>query len=407
MNWLTRLLHPYREETRAAPPAGDFYFQEFAANRSYGGIGYGGYAGEKIVLSHLAVAARCVALRSELLASVPLFLFRRTADGGRERADDNPLYSVLHDMANENLSAFELRELLVRSLDLYGNAYAVISWNARGQVVALEPIHTVQIDRVNGRLRYRGTRYNRNREETFLQEEVLHLRGPTRDGLIGLSPIGIARGALGLALQQSAVAENLVSNGLRSSGVLSYDHNLSKEQAERARDQLTAHYTGVPNAGKILLTDGGAKFTAMSFSPEDSQFLESRKLANEDIARIFGLPPTCVGLVDKATYSNTEQESRALVQNALGPLAARIEAGMSRCLLSDVGRRNYYVEHDLSGLLRGDVAARFAAYRLAREIGAMSANDVRRLENMPPIADGDGFAEPANWKPLGAPVAGS
>src|SRR5262249_27807 len=148
-------------------------------------------------LSCLAVAARCVALRSELLASVPLMLFRRMPDGGRERADDNLLYGVLHDNANELQSAFEFRELMVRSLDLSGNAYARIERNARGQVTALWPLlpGDVQVERLaNGRLRYRV--YTGTRPEVLLQEEILHVRGPSRDGIMGLSPIAIARGAL-------------------------------------------------------------------------------------------------------------------------------------------------------------------------------------------------------------------
>jgi HK97 family phage portal protein len=162
------------------------------------------------VLSNLAVAARCVALRSELLASVPLFLFRRMSDGGRERADDNALYGVLHDISNEGQSAFEFRELMVRSLDLHGNAFARIERNARGQVTALWPLMPgdVSIDRLgNGRLRYRV--YNGTRTETLLAEEMLHIRAASYDGIVGLSPIRIAAGALSLALAHQETASSL------------------------------------------------------------------------------------------------------------------------------------------------------------------------------------------------------
>jgi HK97 family phage portal protein len=354
------------------------------------------------VMSNLAVAARCIQLRSEILASVPLFLFRRSADGGRTRADDLPLYSVLHDISNPSQSAFEFRELMVRSLDLYGNAYARISWNARGQVIALTPIlHAdIQVDRLaSGRLRYKV--FTGSRTEVLLQEEVLHIRASSHDGIMGRSPIAIARGALTLALshQQSALA--LSDNALRPAGMLSYPQRLDKQQRDHLRDHATSEYTGVANAGKFLVLDAGAKYEKLSFSPEDAQFLESRKLANEDVCRIFGVPPTAAGILDKATYSNTEQEARSLVQNSIGPLAGRIEAAMHRCLLTDVGRRSLYVEHDLDGLLRGDVKSRFEAYRLAREIGVYSPNDIRRKENEPPIAEGDEYSSPANWMRLG------
>jgi HK97 family phage portal protein len=135
--------------------------------------------------------------------------------------------------------------------------------------------------------------------------------------------------------------------------------------------------------------------------------LDNRRLANLDVARIFGCPPTTVGIPDHATYSNTEQESTALVRNALGPLAARVEGALTRCLLTPLQRRTLYVEHDLSTLLRGDVKTRFEAYRIGREIGALSANDIRRRENEPPIASGDGYNQPANWVALGAgPISG-
>jgi HK97 family phage portal protein len=399
MRFLQRLLGFERRDMPSDP-----YWSNWAAMRAVGS------ATADNVLGNLAVAARCVALRSELLASVPLFLFRRLPDGGRERADDNSLYGVLHDIANPYQSAFEFRELMVRSLDLFGNHYSRIERNARGQVTALWPLAygDVQVDKLsNGRLRYRW--HDGTRTVILLQEEVLHIRAASRDGIVGQSPISIARGALSLALAHHDVATSLSSNGLRPSGILSFpDHIRDESQRQVLRDSAAGVAGGPRNAGGLLIIDAGGKYEPLQFSPEDAQFLETRKLANEDIARIFGLPPTTVGLVDKATYSNTEQESRALVQNALGPLAGRIESAMQRCLLTDVGRRTLYIEHDLAGLLRGDVKSRFESYRIAREIGAMSANDVRRLENEPAIPDGDGYNQPANWAPLGsAPTAES
>jgi HK97 family phage portal protein len=394
MGFLDRILG---RETRSSARASDPYLAEVFGARGSGNVT------PDAVLSNLSVAARCVALRAELLASVGLHLFRRTADGGRERADDNSLYDVLHNLANPNLTAFEAREFMVRSLDMTGNAYARIERNARGQVTGLYPLPSINVapERLaNGRLRYRVTD-ERGAVSVLLADEMLHVRGPSRDGLMGMSPIQIARGALGLALAQSDTAGALMSNSLRPSGILSFPERLSPEQRERLRGSMEDRYIGADKAGKVMIMDGGAKFERLTFTPEDAEFLDSRKLANEDVARIFGLPPTSVGITDKATYSNTEQESRALVQNALGPLAARIEAAMMRCLLTDAGRRTYYVEHDLNNLLRGDVQARFEAYRIGREIGALSPNDIRRRENEPPIEGGDIHHQPANWIPLG------
>ena len=395
-------------ETRAAGE-GDVRLSDPYLTEFFGMQGRGGTVTPDAVLSNLAVAARCVALRSEMMASVGLYLYRRTENGGRERADDNPLYGVLHDIANPNMTAFEAREFLVRSLDLTGNAYARIERNARGQVTALYPLAplSVGVERLaSGRLRYRVSQ-ERGAPYILLQEEVLHLRGPSRDGILGQSPISISRGSLGLALTNHDTASALSANSLRPSGILSFAERLTGEQRAQVRKSMEERYVGSDKAGKLMVMDGGAKFERMAFTPEDAEFLDSRKLGNEDVARIFGLPPTSVGITDKATYSNTEQEGRALVQNALGPLAGRIEAAMLRCLLTDVSRRFLYVEHDLDTLLRGDVKARFEAYRLGREIGAFSPNDIRRRENEPPIANGDVYHQPANWMPLGntAPAA--
>lgn len=361
----------------------------------------GGWISPETVLSNSAVAIRCVSLRSELLASVGLFVFRRTQAGGRERANENPLYSVLHDNANPQLGAFEFREFMIRSLDLHGNAYARIERDDRGQVTALYPLmpRSVNVERLpSGRLRYSVTDKG---TINFLQDEILHLRGASKDGVVGQSPIQIARGTIGLNMAQVETATGLAANSLRPSGIMTFANQLSLEAQARIRAAINADHSGPQNSGKVLLIDGGAKYETMSMTPEDAQFLDSRKLSNEDTARLFGVPPTSVGILDRGTYSNVEQESASLIQNCLGPLAARIESAFSRCLLTDTARKSLYIEHDLSGLLRGDVTSRFNAYRIAREIGAMSANDIRRRENEPPIAGGDDYHMPANWIPLG------
>lgn len=384
------------KRSRSTARTSDPYLAEF--------FGLGGAAGPAVspeaVLSNIAVAVRCVSLRSELTASVGLHVFRRKADGGRDRADDLPLYDVLHNRWNPNLSAFEGRELMARDLDLHGNHFAQIERNGRGQVTALHPVpaRDVGVERLpGGRLRYRIG------GEVFLQDDILHVRAASRDGVIGVSPIQQARGAVGFALTQAETARSFTEHALRPSGLISVGQSMGPDAKDRLRRVIEDNFTGPSRSGRFLIMDGGAEFKPIDFKPADAEFLASRKLSNEDTARIFGVPPTSVGLVDKATYSNSEHEGRALVSNALGPLCARIEAAMMRCLLSETARRSLYIEHDLSGLLRGDTTARFEAYRIGREIGALSANDIRRKENDPPIGpEGDTYHQPANWVPLGS-----
>jgi HK97 family phage portal protein len=385
-------------EKRAVP--GDAYLGAFLEARAVTGAAVTPDA----VLSAMAVATACVSRRSQGLASVPLCIHRNVGTSNAARAEDHPLYDVLNVRPNDYMSAFELREFLVRSHDLFGNAYARIERNARGVVTALHPFmpHMVAIERlVSGRLRYRATDYD-GKTHVLLDDEMLHVRGPSRNGMYGLSPIAIARGALGLALAQHETVEALNQNSLRPSGILSWPHKIDTAGRGLIRAQVAEKYQGPRNAGELMILDGGAKYERITFSPEDAELLASRKLANEDVARIFDCPPTSVGIVDRSTYSNTEQEALALVRNCLAPLAARFESAFARCLLTDAGRRSFFFRHDFSELLRGDMKTRFEAYRLAREVGVYSPNDVRRLENEAPIEGGDAYHMPANWIALGA-----
>jgi HK97 family phage portal protein len=309
-----------------------------------------------------------------------------------------PLYDVLHSVANPNQTAFEFREIMVRDLDTRGNAYATIERDEAGQVIALYRLDptTVTIEKLaNGRLRYKAG------GQVFLADEILHVRGPSKDGVIGLSPLTISSGVYGLAMVQSKTAVKVAENAIRSSGVLTFPTHLSPAARKDVAAAMGEFSSNGTKSGGVLVMDGGPDFKPIELSSADMEFLASRRLTNEDCARCFGIPPTVVGIVDRATYSNVEHEGRALVQNALGPLAGRIEAAMLRCLLTPEERRTLYIEHDLSGLLRGDVFNRFQAYRIAREIGALSPNDIRRMENQPPIPDGDVFHYPGNWIPLG------
>lgn len=357
-----------------------------------------------VALSASSVAHRCVSLLSELSASVPLRLYRRMDDGGRELAREMPLYGVLHDMANENQSAFEAREFLVRSVLLHGNGYARLERNARGQVTAMYPLQaiTVGVERLpSGRLRYRVTD-PRGGSYILMQEEMLHLRGPSRDGVIGLSPLQIARGSMALAVNQAETAYGLMERGVKPSGVVSYPDKMNQVRKDEVRTKIAEKNGGPSGAGNILVLDGGAKWDGYKHTSVDMEFLASRKLSNEDVARLFGVPPSTVGITDKSTWSNVEQEGRALVQNALGPLASRIEASIHRCCLTETGRRIFYPEHDLTALLRGDVDARFKAYKAGREIGVFSVDDILRRENEPAIGpDGDIRHVPSNWMRLG------
>lgn len=365
--------------------------------------------GADAVLSNLSVAARCVALRSEMLASVPLFVYRRLPDGGRERADDHPLAPILQEEANPRQTAFEARELLVRSLDLAGNGLGRVERDRAGEVVALwpSPPRYVTVERLqSGRLRYVFDWPGRA-PVTLLEGagEVLHVRAATSDGELGRSPLQVARGSLQLAMSQMQTAQSLMINSLRPSATASHPGKLSDKARANIEQSFEQQAGGPYQAGRMLVLEEGLKLEPWSFSPKDAEFLQQRQVSNEDVARIFGVPPAVLGIGERPTYGSAVEESRQLVASCLAPLAARVEAALMRDLLSEADRRaGYFVMHDMDGLLRGDLKTRFEAYRIGREAGIWSPNDCRRREGEAAIPNGDEYMRPLNFAPLGTPA---
>jgi len=353
------------------------------------------------VSSNLSVAYAAVALRSQLLAGAELAVFRRLPGGGRERVEAHPLYPLLNDTANARLSAYEARELLYRSIDLAGNGYARLERDRSGSVAALWPAppRTVTVEHLaSSRLRYRFSQPNRP-VVTLLEGagEVLHVRNHSVDGLIGRSPIEAARGVFRSALNQTQTYDALMQNSLRPSAVVEHPGKLSDKGRANISSSLETN-----EPGRILVMEEGMKLHPWSFSPRDAEFLQHRQVSNEDVARIFSCPPSILGIGDRPTYGSAVEESRQLVTRCLAPLAARVEAALARDLFDEADRRaGFFLRHDLDRIARGDIKARFEAYRIGREIGVFSANDIRRREGEAPIADGDTFLSPLNMGALG------
>jgi HK97 family phage portal protein len=387
-------------EKRAAIQSDDPYLAEWFGLR--GGIG--GYV-DPGRASGIAVAHACIAIVSQNLAAMPLNLYRRSDDGGRERATDHPLYSVLHDMANPTMTAFEAREALLASLMVAGNAFARLEWNGRGQVSALYPLDpgNVAVEKLeSGRLRYRVSG-SAGGVRIYLQEEMLHLRYRlARDGVMGLSPIQIARETFNLALTQQETASKQAAKSFLPEGALVFPNVIGKDQRQTVLDKLETKVNSDLSTRGVLVLDGGTDWKSFSFSSKDAEFLESRKLTNLDVCRIWGVPPTVAGITDNATYSNSDQESRALVVRCLAPMARRVEQAMNASLLTVESRKSLFVEHDLAGLLRGDMKARYDAYSVGRNGGWLSVNEIRGWENMPNIIGGDEYLSPLNMTEAGA-----
>ncbi len=402
MSFLGRILGLERRDTiTSSDPA----LAEFLGQRTNGtGFVDPGRA------SGTAVAHACFSVISQNLAAMPLNLYQRGEGNGRTQATSLPLYGVLHHQMNDQMTAFEGREFLIVSLLTAGNAYARIETNGRGQVVALHPIHpaNMTVEKLeSGRLRYTSTT-QRGQRSVHIQEEILHLRyriGP--DGVMGLSPIQLARETFALALCQQEQAIKQAGRSFRTEGALVFPNPLSGDKKESALEKLRDRIEGQVETSGLLVLDGGVDYKPLSLSSKDAEFLESRKLTNMDIARIFNVPPTVVGITDNATYSNVDGESRALVVRCLAPMAKRIEQAMNAALLTTEGRKRLFIEHDLAGLMRGDMKARYEAYRVGREWGWLSPDEIRAWENLPKIEGGDEYLSPLNMTPLGARDAGT
>lgn len=379
-----------------------------------GGSSAGKNVNERSAMQMTAVYS-CVRILAEAVAGLPLHLYRYKEDGGKERAIDNNLYHLLHDEPNKEMSSFIFRETLMTHLLLWGNAYAQIIRNGKGEVVALYPLmpNKMQVDRdENGELYYI---YTRSSDEAKTMEgvtvyltprDVLHIPGLGFDGLVGYSPIAMAKNAIGLAIATEEYGAKFFANGAAPSGIL--EHPGTIKDPSRLRENWNSTFGGSANSGKVAVLEEGMKYTPISISPEQAQFLETRKFQIDEIARIFRVPPHMVGDLEKSSFSNIEQQSLEFVKYTLDPWVIRWEQSLSRALLNEDEKRKYFFKFNLEGLLRGDYESRMSGYAVARQNGWMSANDIRELENMDKIPAEDGgdlYLINGNMLPLNKAVA--
>jgi len=334
----------------------------------------------------------CVQLIAETVATLPLAPYRRTEDGGRQIDTNHPLHHLLHDQANQVQTAMEFREQFVASCLLTGNGYALKDLDGRGAVTQLLPVHPSHMHPVklmNGRVRYELTP-ERGGTEKYTQDEVLHLRYRSTDGFSGLSPITIARETVGLALAQQSFESAFYKNGATIGAALKHPNRLTDDQTSNIQSSFERNYSGTSNAFRMIILEEGMEYEAIGMSQQDAQFVESRKLTLEDVARIYRVPPPAIGILSDATYSNITEQSRSLVMHTLRPWLVRIEQAMNASLLSVDGRRTHFLEHNAEGLLRGTQSDRYDAYAVGREWGWLNVNEIRRKENLGSIGpEGD------------------
>ena len=362
----------------------------------YGHTSAGKTVTERSSMQVTAVYA-CVRVLAEAVASLPLHLYKEE-DGSKVKATDHPLYFLLHSEPNEEMTAYSFWETLMTHLLLWGNAYVQVIRNGKGEVTALYPLmpNRMTVDRdENGHIYYQYL-WSKGSDAPTMKEtivkltphEVMQIPGLGFDGLVGYSPIAMAKNSIGLSMACEEYGSKFFENGAAPSGVL--EHPGILKDPEKVRDSWQAAFGGSQNAGKVAVLEEGMKYSPISINPQEAQFLDTRKFQIDEIARIFRVPPHMIGDLEHATFSNIEEQSLEFVTYSLQPWLTRIESSISRSLLSKDEKMIYYARFNVDGLLRGNYASRMQGYATGISNGFLCVNDVRRLENMDLVPDSEG-----------------
>ncbi|MCK9569533.1 phage portal protein [Candidatus Pacearchaeota archaeon] len=372
---------------------------DFSSRSSVSGI----TISESTALSCVAYWA-CVRLLSETLASLPLIFYRRL-ERGKERATDHPLYKLLHDEPNPEMDSFSFTETLMSHLVTTGNCYAFIDWEDYTTVKALwimRPDRTSPVRDSKGEMVYK---YQSDTTQIILPGyAVWHIPGLGYDGLIGYSPLTMAREAIGLSLATEKTGARLFGNGMSVGGILQHPNKMSEDAQKRLKKAIEDEHAGVDKSQRLLVLEEGMKYEKNTIPPEDAQFLETRKFQRNEIASFFHIPPHMIGDLERATFSNIEHQALEFVVYTMRPWLVRWEKSIKRKLLLPSEKEEYFAEFLIEGLLRGDSAARSSYYKELYYLGAMSPNDIREKENMNPIKDpaGDEYFTQQNMIALSA-----
>ncbi len=361
---------------------------------------------------HCPAVYACVKVISESVSQLPLILYKRTPDGGKDKATDHALFELLAHQPNDWTSSYEFRINMQAALCLYGNAYAFINRDDVGRVRELIYIPPTcvfcQIDTVTMEPSYTVTTLDGKSQE-YARSEILHIRNigvsAASHGYIGASPVMSVREAIGLSMSMEEHAARLFSNGCRPAGIIELAQTATKAIIDRLHETLRANFAGAGNGSKTLILEGGAKFNPLQFSSVDAQFLELRQFQVVEIARAFRIPLHKIGSLERSTNNNIETQSGEFLSDCLLPILKNWEGVIRRSLLTDEERNaGYFVEFDFNDLVRPDIAKRFLAYATAITNGVLNPNECRELENRPTYDGGDVFTRQLNTGPTTTPT---
>lgn len=354
-----------------------------------------------------ATVSACVQAIATELSKLPWSVMA-TEKGGKRIDTAHPVHRLLRIEANASTSSMVWRELMLTSACLTGNGYSLIERGADGRPIAL---HYLRPDMMlvqkmdDGTVAYIYSSIRGEGRAVYSAHDIFHLMWLSPDGVLGYSPVSLARQAIGVALAAESYGANYWRNASRPSGVLSTDKELSTEAVQRMRESWESRMRGVSSAGAVAVLEQGLKYQAISMSPADSQYLEGRSYQREEICAIFRVPPSVIGVGNKQSYASAEQANREYVTNCLSSWAARLEAEAQRKLFRQ--DEQYTTEISFDALLRADLITRYRAFSIARQFGFMSVNEIRAEIGRAPIGEnGDVFLQPVNMVPASSPYGG-
>jgi HK97 family phage portal protein len=350
----------------------------------------------------LSTVWACVRLIAETIATLPLITYERT-DTGRKVAFKHPLYGLLHDSPNADMTAVEFWEAVVSLLLLWGNSYVLITRNVVGNIVSLDPLNPALMTvrrTLDGAVTYLYATPKGQKEYT--EADIWHIKGFGTDGLCGLSPIGVGWRSMAGAGAAEAASAAMFTNDMRVAGVVSVKEFLDAKQREQMKNKVMGAVFGNSRTGQLQLLEGGAEFKQLSMNPVDAQMLETRQYSVEDLCRWFNVPPSMVGHGTAVSNWGTgrEQQNLGFLQYVLRAYMVRIEQGVKKSLMKPAERLRYYSEFSVEGLLRADSQTRYQVYATAVQNGLKTRNEVRALENDPPLPGGDDLTVQSNLIPV-------
>jgi HK97 family phage portal protein len=336
-----------------------------------------------------------VSTLAEAIASLPVHVYRRNSTG-KERLNKHHAERLINVAPNGYQTAYDFKIALLRSVLLRGNGYARIVYDGTGKAAELHLIHpdAITFELVNNRMRYVTTN-SKGKQEALLQEEVLHIKYHTDDGITGKSPISVCRDTIGLGLAQQDYQAAQFKNGLKPSGTLETEQRVTDEQYQQLKDMLSDSM-GAHSGGKPLILEGGLKWNQIGLSNSDAEWLSSRQFTISDIARMFKLSPIFLMDYSNSTYSNFSEASRAFLSQSLRPWLSNLQEAYGSRLISEGNKANTFIEFETKDLLRATAEERFAAYDIAIRNGLMNPNECRAAENLPPRTGGEEFSQSWN-----------